>query len=237
MTELNELAFYLTDEHKCSYLEDEKSTTLFVDPRAELDRTSYSQLSNLGFRRSGRQVYRPHCSNCQKCVPIRIPVEFFVPNKSQLRCLKRNKDLKLSLIKSIDNDEYYALYERYINQRHQDGDMYPASREQYSNFLTSEWGVTQYLIIRDSNDVLISVAVMDILTNGVSAIYTFFEPSEDKRSLGVFSVLSQIRWAQQKGFPYVFLGYWIKESRKMVYKTHYKPYQLFIDNQWVTTTT
>ena len=234
MTELNDLAFFLTDEHACSYLEDEKSTTLFVDPQAELDGTSYSRLSNLGFRRSGRHVYRPHCTNCQKCIPIRVPTESFVPNKSQLRCLKRNADLKLSLAKSIGDDEYYELYERYINQRHQDGEMYPASKEQYSNFLTSEWGITHYLIIRDAHDRLISVAVMDVLTNGVSAIYTFFEPSEDKRSLGVFSVLSQIRWAQHNGFPYVFLGYWIKESRKMAYKTHYKPYQLFIDNRWIS---
>lgn len=232
MEDISQLAFYLTEEHPCSYLDKESSITLFADPAAKLDKTSYSQLSNLGFRRSGSNVYRPHCSACQKCIPIRIPSAHFVPNKSQKRCLKRNNDLQLSIRTSIDDDDYYKLYERYINLRHQDGDMYPASREQYDSFLTSEWGITRYLCARNSEGTLLSVAVMDELVNGMSAIYTFFEPEEHKRSLGVFSVLSQIRLAQTRRLPYVFLGYWIEESQKMAYKTQYQPYQLYINNQW-----
>jgi len=232
MIDISQLAFYLTEQHACSYIESELSTTLFADPTSDLDKTSYSQLSNLGFRRSGNNVYRPHCAACQKCIPIRLASDQFVPNRSQKRCLTRNKDLQLSVTKAINDDEYYALYERYINLRHQDGDMYPASREQFDSFLTSEWGITRYLCARDQQGKLLSVAVMDELVNGMSAIYTFFEPEEEKRSLGVFSILSQIRLAQNRKLPFVFLGYWIAESKKMAYKTQYQPYQLYIDNQW-----
>lgn len=234
MNDISQLAFFLTEEHTCSYLETERSTTLFADPQSKLDKTSYSQLSNLGFRRSGSHVYRPHCLQCQKCTPIRLPVDIFVPSRSQRRCLKKNDDLHLSVTDNIETKECFDLYKRYIDKRHRDGDMYPASREQYSSFLTSEWGITRYLCGRDNTGTLIFVAVMDELINGLSAIYTFFDPDEEKRSLGVFSILSQIRLAQTKQLPFVFLGYWIAQSRKMSYKTQYMPYQLYINNQWRT---
>jgi len=234
MTDLSELSFFITHAHPCSYLAEEESTTIFVDPKAELNQTLYSQLSNLGFRRSGSHVYRPKCASCHACVPIRIPTGTFSPSRSQIRCLKRNKDLSFTIADSIQSDEYYTLYEKYINERHNDGDMYPATREQYEGFLTKEWGITQYLVIRDSKNTLISVAVVDILVNGLSAIYTFFDPDEEKRSLGVYGILSQIQWAQQLNMPYVFLGYSIDACQKMNYKRKYKPYQLFLNNQWVT---
>lgn len=234
MTDLSELSFFITQPHPCSYLAEEESTTIFVDPEAELNQTLYSQLSNLGFRRSGNHVYRPKCASCHACTPIRIPTSTFTPSRSQIRCLKRNKDLSFTVADSIQSDEYYALYEKYINERHYDGNMYPATREQYEGFLTKEWGVTQYLVVRDTNNTLISVAVIDVLVNGLSAIYTFFEPDEEKRSLGVYGILSQIQWAQQLKLPYVFLGYSIDACQKMNYKRKYKPYQLFQNNQWVT---
>ena len=234
MTDLSELNFFITHPHDCSYLPEEESTTVFVDPSAELNQALYSQLSNLGFRRSGRHVYRPKCELCHACIPIRIPTASFQPSRSQMRCLKKNLDLSFSIAESIKGDEFYQLYERYINLRHGDGDMYPATREQYEGFLTKEWGITQYMVVRDSNQKLISVAVVDVLSNGLSAIYTFFDPDEEKRSLGVFGILSQIQWAQQLQLPYVFLGYWIKACQKMSYKCQYKPYQLFQNNQWLT---
>lgn len=234
MTDLSELNFFITHPHPCSYLDDEQALTVFVDPAAQLNQTLYTQLSNLGFRRSGSHVYKPKCSTCNACIAIRVPTSTFTPNRSQMRCLKRNTDIKLSMSESIDDDEYFSLYEKYINKRHSDGDMYPATREQYSGFLTKEWGITQYLSARDANQKLISVAVIDVLSNGLSAIYTFYDPDENKRSLGVFGILSQIQWAQQMNLPFVFLGYWVKDCQKMNYKSHYKPYQLFIDNHWVT---
>lgn len=199
-----------------------------------MDGGIYSQLSELGFRRSGEHVYRPRCRSCQACIPIRIPVSVFKPSKSQKRCLKRNSDLKVSLVDNIDGDEYFDLYEKYINTRHRDGDMYPPSKEQYVDFLTKEWGITRYLAFRDKEDKLVSVAVADLLDNGVSAIYTFFDPDAHKRSLGVYNILFQIQWAKELKVNYVYLGYWIRQCQKMSYKVDYHPFQLLVNDSWIT---
>jgi len=139
----------------------------------------------------------------------------------------------MNIVSSIKTDEHYALYERYICLRHSDGDMFPPSREQYDDFLSSEWGVTRYLEFRLSGR-LIAVAVSDRLDQGLSAIYTFFDPDEEARSLGVLAVMRQIDLARSLGLPYVYLGYWIKECEKMRYKNQYRPLQAYINNTWLT---
>ncbi len=209
------------------------ATTVFVDPAAQLDATVYSQLSDLGFRRSGRHLYRPRCMNCQSCIPVRIPVTSFQPNRSQKRCLKRNQDIHLIWTNTIATDEHYDLYARYIRERHADGDMYPPNRQQYEEFLSSEWGVTQYIEMR-LGDKLMGLAVSDLLDKGLSAIYTFYDPSEASRSLGMLAVLQQIERCRQLHLPYLYLGYWIRECGKMNYKTQYRPLQMFVNNQWLT---
>lgn len=233
MTDLSTIKFFATKPHACSYLPDEQATTVFVDPHLKMDGDTYSQLSEFGFRRSGEHVYRPRCELCQACVPIRLPVEGFTPSRSQKRCLKRNGDLTMNLVDSIDTDEHYGLYERYINQRHQDGDMYPARRDQYRDFLTSEWGITRYLEFRQK-DKLVAVSVTDLLSNGVSAIYAFFDPEQPKRSFGVFNIVFLTQWAKSQGLPYVYLGYWIRNCQKMAYKVDYKPFQVLVNNHWIT---
>lgn len=233
MTELSELNFYATPEHDCGYLPDRRAKTIFADPNATIDAKLYSELSQFGFRRSGSHIYRPHCDGCQACIPIRVNVDEFTATRSQKRCFKKNKDLNFHVIDSIDTDEHYLLYENYINLRHADGDMYPPSREQYSDFLTKEWGVTEFLEYRLDGK-LIAVSVVDRLSNGLSAIYAYFEPEAAKRSLGVFNVLHQIERAKTEGLPYVYLGYWIKACQKMRYKMDYRPFEVFIDNQWNT---
>ncbi len=233
LTDISELKFYATRDHDCGYLPNQQAKTIFVDPNAPIDAELYSELSEFGFRRSGPHIYRPHCDDCNACIPIRISAREFTPNKSQKRCLKRNADLSKRIIESIDTDEHYALYERYINERHADGDMYPPTRAQYADFLTKEWNVTQYIEYR-YNDQLLAVSVVDRLENGLSAIYAFFDPQEHKRSLGVFNVLDQLQRAKAKGLPFLYLGYWIKECQKMRYKVDYRPFQVFVENQWMT---
>ena len=234
MTDLNELKLFATTPHPCSYLDDRDATTVFIDPEVSVDQNLYSQLTNYVFRRSGKHRCRPACKTCQACIPIRVDVETFTPNRSQQRCLRKNKDLTVTVVSTIDTDEHYTLYAKYIEQRHSDGDMYPPKRDEYRSFLSAQWGVATYLEFRNSENSLIGVAVADQLENGISAVYTFFDPDEQKRSLGVYAVLAQIEWAQKQSNRYVYLGYWIKECQKMSYKTLYKPFELFINNQWLT---
>lgn len=232
MTDLSELRFFSTREHECGYLPKQKAKTIFVDPDATIDAELYSELSEFGFRRSGPHVYRPRCDSCQACIPIRIRTVDVILSKSQKRCLKKNQDLSCRRIQSIDTPEHYALYARYIEERHADGDMYPPTLAQYKDFLTREWGVTEYLEYRLGNRP-IAISVVDQLQNGLSAIYAFFDPDEDKRSLGVYNILHQIQRAKAIGLPYVYLGYWIKECQKMRYKVDYRPFEVYIDNQWM----
>jgi len=233
LTDLSELRLFATRPHRCSYLPEQEATTVFVDPDAKMSGATFSRLSQLGFRRSGSHVYRPKCESCDACIPLRIPVELFVASRRQKRCLKINADLEISFKDSIDNDEYFQLYKKYIETRHADGDMHPPTRDQYLDFLTSEWGITRFVEFRHQQR-LIMISVIDELNNGVSAIYAFFDPELRKRSLGVFNILYLIMWAQELALPYVYLGYWIKTCQKMSYKADYRPCQIFVNNQWGT---
>ena len=233
MTDLSTIKLFATHPHNCSYLPEEESTSVFVDPETRVDLSLYEMLSEYGFRRSGKHLYRPQCANCRACIPIRIEASEFVPNHSQWRCVKKNRDLIMEDSPSIDDDESYALYESYIEKRHFDGDMYPASRTQYREFLSNEWGATHYLKFRTRDGNLLAVAVSDQAQKSISAIYSFFDPRQTSRSLGVYCVLAQIFRARELGLAYVYLGYWIKSCRKMSYKVDFKPFQLMLNNTWV----
>lgn len=233
MMDISSIKLYATHEHPCSYLKDRSATTIFVDPMLAMNGRIYSELSDFGFRRSGAHVYRPNCRSCQACIPVRIPVDIFQPSRAQKRCIKRNRDVVTVLTSNINTDEHYALYESYINSRHADGDMYPPTRDQYEDFLSSEWGVTRYIELRLDGE-LLAVAVSDRLDQGLSAIYTFFKPDEHSRSLGVLAVLRQVELAKSMNLPYVYLGYWIRECGKMRYKNQYRPLDMFINNTWLT---
>ena len=233
MSDLSQLKLFTTGEHECSYLDAHKATTLFVDPTATLDTEIYSALSQLGFRRSGTHVYRPHCADCAACISVRVPVSGFRPSKSQKRCLKRNQDLHITVTQCPNMDEHYPLYERYITARHKDGDMYPPSRYQYLEFLNNPLGCTHYLEIRKEQE-LIGCAVSDQLESGLSAVYTYFCPQEEHRSLGRYAILQQVERARNLALSYVYLGYWIRMCDKMSYKSEYRPLQLLIDGQWLT---
>ncbi|WP_285259741.1 arginyltransferase [Halopseudomonas bauzanensis] len=231
MTDLAHLKFYATQPHPCSYLPEEQAVTLFLDPQQPIQPDTYSQLSELGFRRSGEHLYRPHCAQCRACVPARIPAADFVPNKQQLRIHKRNRDLQVTTRRPVMNEEIYQLYSRYIIARHSDGDMFPPSREQFQSFLVSEDAFCEFNEFRLDGR-LLAVAVTDRLNNGLSAVYTFFDPDQSRRSLGRYAILWQIEQARRSGLPAVYLGYWIRNCRKMNYKTEYRPLEMLINQRW-----
>lgn len=233
MSNLGDIRLFATHPHECSYLEDQQAVSVFVDPAYPITEPIYSKLSERGFRRSGSHIYRPHCRACRACVPARIPVASYSMSRREKRCLKKNLDLTVSCTKSIDSEQHYQLYRRYIEQRHNDGDMYPPSREQYDSFLSDEWGVTEYLQWHNAENDLLMVAVCDRMQAGYSAVYTFFEPDEADRGLGTLAVLWQISLCQALGLPHVYLGYWIKNCQKMNYKTNFKPLELMMDGRWI----
>jgi arginine-tRNA-protein transferase len=225
------IPLFLTPEHPCSYLAGESARTLFVDPNLQLSQNRYQQLTNAGFRRSGSNLYRPHCERCQACQPSRIPVSAFEPRRRQRRVLERNRDLVLRREPARFSRALYSLYARYIEARHQDGGMFPADEEQYQSFLLCDWADSEFLVGYCGTE-LVSVAVTDRLADGLSAIYTFFEPSLGQRSLGALSILKQIEWARSLDLDYLYLGYAIRNSPKMRYKFEYRPLEVLTGAGW-----
>ncbi|MDO8332785.1 MAG: arginyltransferase [Pseudomonas sp.] len=235
MTELAHLKFYATQEHPCSYLPTEQATTLFLDPSQPMDVAVYAKLSEVGFRRSGDHLYRPHCQNCSACIPARLPTALFSPDRQQRRIIKRNANLEVTAARPAFSEEYYALYARYIEQRHADGDMYPPNREQFSTFLVRDLDFSHFYEFR-LNGQLLAVAVTDLLPSGLSAVYTFYDPDYERLSLGRYAILWQIAETVRLGLHYLYLGYWIKSCRKMNYKTQYRPIELFVNQCWTILT-
>jgi len=227
-----ELLFYASAPHPCSYL-DEEAVTLFADPKARMSMALYSALSDLGFRRSGEYVYAPRCPACNACLPVRIPVAAFRPDRSQRRNLKRNSDLQVTIHPAEFNQRHFDLYRQYMNARHPDGSMASPDPEQYNRFFGSNWCETRYVEFSHSDRPL-AVSVMDILGNGLSAVYTFFDPAASERGLGVYAVLWLVEEARRRGLAYIYLGYLIHESPKMAYKVRYHPLEVFHDGQWQT---
>jgi len=231
MSSLRTLVFFATPAHDCSYLPQREATTMFVDPRAHIDRKLYSQLTSLGFRRSGSHYYRPHCKQCNACIPVRLNVNDFRPDRGQRRVMKKNCDLECKLVPAAFSESYYRLYANYVELRHKDGDMYPPSREQFTSFLVEGATESWFLEMRINGE-LVALAAVDALDEGLSALYTVFDPAFEHRSLGTFAVLWQIEEARRRNFPHLYLGYWIKQCRKMNYKTRFKPIEALQDGQW-----
>ncbi len=232
MTVLTDLKVFITDPHSCSYLDQQQATTLFIDPQMAVDQQLYSQLTQLGFRRSGDHIYRPHCQSCNACIATRVCVDGFSRKRKHQKIWNKNADLRVVECEDIDTDLHYALFENYIARRHSDGDMYPSDREQYRSFLCQGSSNARFYNFYQQER-LISVAVSDLLDDGLSAIYTFFDPEFSHRSLGNYGILWQIELARSQGLSYLYLGYWIKECRKMNYKTDYRPLELYINQRWV----
>ena len=229
---MKDIQYYITPPHRCSYLDDRSARMVFIDPQQPVDQSGLSELSRQGFRRSGDFIYRPECHHCRQCLSARVPVALFSPNSSQKRALKRNQDLRMEIRPTRQATQvHYRLYERYINQRHCDGDMYPPSREQFDKFLV-ESCASSFFIEFWLADQLLCAATCDELDDGLSAVYTFFDPDETARSLGTFAILKQIEWIKQQAKPFVYLGYWVPEAPKMNYKMQYSPLEILLEGRW-----
>jgi arginyl-tRNA--protein-N-Asp/Glu arginylyltransferase len=225
-----DMKFGITAPFTCSYLPEQDESLLIFMSDSDPTITEYDFLIGAGFRRSGTQVYRPHCEACKACESIRLPVDIFTASKSQKRIMKRNQDLTIH-ISDNDKPEYYPLYESYVNQRHADGSMYPATKEQYQGFILSPWNNALFIEIYATNE-LIGVAVTDNLASSLSALYTFFKPDQQQRSLGNFAILQQIELAKSLNKPFLYLGYQIDTCQKMSYKQNFLPHERFFDDKW-----
>jgi len=226
------LHLYLTAPYSCSYLPDVQARSQVATPTFLINSAVYSELVLQGFRRSGTHTYRPHCNSCNACVPLRVMAKEFSANRSQRRAWNKHSNLEATLQPLQDNPEHYNLYQRYQSARHKDGGMDKEDRESYQNFLLQSH-VDSILVEFREHGVLRMVSVIDLLNDGLSSIYTFFEPELPNTSFGIYNVLWQIELCRKLELEFVYLGYWIAQSRKMVYKTQYRPAQGLINGVWV----
>lgn len=228
---LSALHLYLTAPYPCSYLEGLEARSQVATPSFLISTPIYSDLVRHGFRRSGTFTYRPRCDTCQQCVPVRVVADAFLPTRSQRRSYKQHKGLDVSLHALRDKAEYFELYRRYQEARHRDGGMDDDSPEQYRNFLLQSHVDTLLVEFRENN-VLRMVSVIDVLADGLSAVYTFYDPDVPHSSYGTYNVLWQIELCHKLQLPYLYLGYWIADSRKMAYKVNFQPLQGLQDGVW-----
>ena len=227
------LQFYATSPYPCSYLPGRDARSQVATPTHLIDAEVYSTLVRRGFRRSGAFTYRPHCINCKACIPVRLPVAELQYSRAQRRAIRNHADLTIRQRPLAFFAEHYALYTRYQNARHAGGGMDEDGHEQYAHFLLQS-NVDTRLIEFSDGDAVRMVSIIDVLEDGLSSVYTFYDPDVAGASFGTYNILWQARQCNALDLPYLYLGYWIAESRKMAYKSRFSPIEGLIDGRWQT---
>jgi arginine-tRNA-protein transferase len=226
--------FYRSMPSPCPYIPGQIERKLFTrldgGGTAELNAT----LTRAGFRRSHDIVYRPVCPACQACVPVRIPTDLFQPNRTQKRILKRNADLTLTERPAIASEEQYQLFAAYQRDRHADGDMARMTFLDFRAMIQDGSADSRLLELRDGRNSLLGAMLVDRLSDGLSAVYSFFDPAAERRSLGTFIVLAALGLLRRQQHPFLYLGYWIARSRKMSYKSRFHPLERLGSAGWVS---
>ena len=235
---LHKLQFYVTTPYKCGYLPNKLAQSLIASPQHLIDANIYSGLITQGFRRSGKFAYRPHCENCRACIAVRLILSEFNPSRSQKRAYKQHSDLTAQIYPLHFNQQHFELYESYQSLRHLDETATETSAtakdeaEQYRQFLCQSNVESLMIEFKDANNQVKIVSVVDIVKDGISAVYTFYDAAEAKASFGTYSIMWLAEWTKNLNLPYLYLGYWIKDSQKMAYKQQFKPQQKLIDGEW-----
>lgn len=227
------LQFYATSPYPCSYLPGREARSQVATPTHLIDTEVYGALVRRGFRRSGAFTYRPHCDDCSACIPVRLPVAELRRNRAQRRALKSHSGLIAREMPLAFREDHYALYARYQNARHAGGGMDEDSHEQYAHFLLQS-RVDTRLIEFSLGGAVCMVSIVDVLEDGLSSVYTFFDPDVPGASFGTYNILWQAGQCRALELPYLYLGYWIADSRKMAYKSRFRPIEGLIDGHWQT---
>ena len=236
MSEISQqnIEFYLSTKNPCPYLENKNERKLFTHLSGHKALVQMQLLSEHGFRRSQNIIYRPNCKNCSECKSTRVKIDAFELSKSQKRIINKNKDIKAIICETKVSDEHYELFQKYLNERHKDGNMAAMSFDEFNDMMTDtpvNSAIVEYHLKDGKKDVLVAVVLLDILLDGASMVYSFFDPRFDKKSLGVFMILDNILRLKEKKQKHLYLGYWVKGSKTMAYKINYKPIEFYSEGK------
>ena len=225
------IQFYKTTEYNCSYIDKMDAQSLVVTPYKSIDQNIFQDLIEKGFRRSGQYIYKPSCKSCTACIPIRLSVQKFLSSRSQKRIFKKHKHFDVREVSLAFKQEHFDLYSKYQNKRHSSINNDQNKIDDYNDFLIKS-NVNSKLVEFWDGDILKIVSIIDMMSDGISAVYTFFDPDDEKVSYGTYSIIWLIKWCKTQQLKYMYLGYWIGECNKMKYKTNFKPYELYIKGYW-----